>query len=70
MGEKVGAVVVPLPGANLDPREIQAFVKEHIADFNAPQYVCFRAEPLPRNPAGKVLKPALRNETQWGEEIR
>lgn len=70
MGEKVGAVVVPLPGANLDPREIRAFVKEHIADFNAPQYVCFRAEPLPRNPAGKVLKPALRNETQWGEEIR
>lgn len=70
MGEKVGAVVVPLPGVELEPRDLHAFVKEHIADFNAPQYVSFRSEPLPRNPAGKVLKPALRNEIQWGAEIR
>lgn len=70
MGEKVGAVVVPLPGVELDPRDIRAFVKERIADFNAPQYVCFRSDPLPRNPAGKVLKPALRAQTRWGAEIR
>ncbi len=70
MGEKVGAVVVPLPGTAPDPREIRAFVKEHIADYNAPQFVCFRSEPLPRNPAGKVLKPVLRNEIQWSEELR
>ena len=70
MGEKVGAVVVPLPGSEPDPREIRTFVKERIADYNAPQYVCFRSEPLPRNPAGKVLKPVLRNDTRWGEELR
>jgi acyl-CoA synthetase (AMP-forming)/AMP-acid ligase II len=70
MGEKVGAVVVPLPGAEPDPHEIHAFVKERIADYNAPQYVCFRSEPLPRNPAGKVLKPVLRDNTEWDEEIR
>jgi acyl-CoA synthetase (AMP-forming)/AMP-acid ligase II len=70
MGEKVGAVVVPLPGVELDAQGINAFVKERIADFNAPQYVCFRNEPLPRNPAGKVLKPVLREHTSWGEEIR
>lgn len=70
MGEKVGAVVVPLPGADLDPREIHTFVKERIADYNAPQYVSFRTEPLPRNPAGKVRKPALRGATVWGDEIR
>ncbi|HKV19467.1 MAG TPA: AMP-binding protein, partial [Mycobacterium sp.] len=70
MGEKVGAVVVPLPGAQADARGIRAFVKERIADYNAPQFVCFRSEPLPRNPAGKVLKPLLRSETRWGEEIR
>ncbi len=70
MGEKVGAVLVPKPWANLDPLEIQAFVKERIADYNTPQFVCFRSEPLPRNPAGKVLKPVLRNETQWSEELR
>ena len=70
MGEKVGAVVVPLPGAHADPREIHAFVKERIADYNAPQFVCLRSEPLPRNPAGKVLKSVLRGETRWSEEIR
>jgi acyl-CoA synthetase (AMP-forming)/AMP-acid ligase II len=70
MGEKVGAVVVPLPGAQVDPHEIHAFVKERIADYNAPQFVCFRGEPLPRNPAGKVLKSLLRKETRWSDEIR
>ena len=70
MGEKVGAVVVPRPGTEPDAQEIRAFAKERIADFKAPQYVCFRSEPLPRNPAGKVLKPVLRKDTQWGEEIR
>jgi acyl-CoA synthetase (AMP-forming)/AMP-acid ligase II len=70
MGEKVGAVVVAAPGTQPDPQEIAAFVKERIADYNAPQFVCFRGEPLPRNPAGKVVKPILRNEIQWGDEIR
>jgi long-chain acyl-CoA synthetase len=62
--------VVLSPGADVQPRELHAFVKEHIADFNAPQYVCIRSEPLPRNPAGKVLKPVLRDQTHWGAEIR
>jgi acyl-CoA synthetase (AMP-forming)/AMP-acid ligase II len=70
MGEKVGAVVVPLPGTEVQPRDLHAFVKDHIADFNAPQYVSIRSEPLPRNPAGKVLKPVLRDQVRWGEELR
>ncbi len=70
MGEKVGAVVVPQPGTEPDRREIHAFVKDHIADYNAPQYVSFRSEPLPRNPAGKVLKQVLRDEIRWGEQLR
>jgi long-chain acyl-CoA synthetase len=70
MGEKVGAVVVPLPGTEPDPQDIRSFVKERIADYNAPQFFCFRGEPLPRNPAGKVLKPLLRKDTQWSDELR
>ena len=27
-------------------------------------------EPLPRNPGGKVLKPVLRKETEWGQPLR
>jgi long-chain acyl-CoA synthetase len=29
-----------------------------------------RNELLPRNPGGKVLKPVLRKELEWGEPIR
>ncbi|MDQ1425489.1 MAG: long-chain acyl-CoA synthetase, partial [Acidimicrobiaceae bacterium] len=70
MGEKVGAVVVAQPGTEIDPAELRAWTKEHIADFKVPQFICVRAEPLPRNPGGKVLKPVLRKETEWGEQLR
>jgi long-chain acyl-CoA synthetase len=65
MGEKVGAVVVPLPGADLDPQQLLVFAKERLADFKVPQYVSVRTDPLPRNPGGKVLKPPLREQTEW-----
>ena len=32
------------------------------ADFKVPAYVELRDEPLPRNPAGKVLKAQLRGD--------
>jgi long-chain acyl-CoA synthetase len=70
MGEKVGAVVVPNPGAELDPADLVAFARESLADFKVPQYVVLRADPLPRNPGGKVLKPVLRKETEWGDPLR
>ena len=65
MGEKVGAVVVPLPGRTLDAADLVSFAREHLADFKVPQYVVVRSEPLPRNPGGKVLKPSLREGTDW-----
>jgi acyl-CoA synthetase (AMP-forming)/AMP-acid ligase II len=70
MGEKVGAVVVPRPGMTVDPVELAKFGAESLADFKVPQYVALRAEPLPRNPGGKVLKPQLRKDTEWGEPLR
>jgi acyl-CoA synthetase (AMP-forming)/AMP-acid ligase II len=70
MGEKVGAIVVPAPGQSLEPQEIVAFARKHLADFKVPEYVALRKDPLPRNPGGKVLKPALRQQTQWGKPVR
>jgi acyl-CoA synthetase (AMP-forming)/AMP-acid ligase II len=71
MGEKVGAVVVPKPGvAPPTPKEIADFARQRIADFKVPQYVVIRPAPLPRNPGGKVLKPLLRDETEWGSALR
>ncbi|MBI5088459.1 MAG: AMP-binding protein [Actinobacteria bacterium] len=70
MGEKVGAVIVPRPGTSLDPAEVRAFAQSKIADFKVPQCIAVRADPLPRNAGGKVLKPVLRKETEWGDQLR
>ncbi len=69
MGEKVGAVIVARPGFEPDAKEIRDFARERIADFKVPQFITFRADPLPRNAGGKVLKPALRKETEWGDQL-
>src|SRR6202035_3526815 len=63
MGEKVGAVIVPLAGGELDIDELLNHCRSRLADFKVPQYVAVREDPLPRNPAGKVLKAQLREET-------
>ena len=70
MGEKVGAVVVPTPGTSLDRDAVLAHARAHLADFKVPQYLAVRTDVLPRNPGGKVLKPVLRKETQWGDPLR
>lgn len=70
MGEKVGAVIVPRPGAEADAADVIAFARKHLADFKVPQYISIRTQPLPRNPGGKILKPVLRKETEWGKPVR
>lgn len=69
MGEKVGAVLVPAAGGDLDLAAVLDHLRARIADFKVPQYVAVRPEPLPRNPGGKILKPALRTGTRW-EAVR
>jgi len=66
MGEKVGAVLVPKPGEQIDVDAVLSYARERLADFKVPQFVAVRSEVLPRNPGGKILKPALRKETEWG----
>jgi acyl-CoA synthetase (AMP-forming)/AMP-acid ligase II len=53
MGEKVGAVVVPRPGQDLDPRALADFATKSLADFKVPQYVAVRADPLPHKPEAR-----------------
>ncbi len=62
LGEEVGAIVVLRPGTEVDAEELARFVRERLAAFNVPKRFWFRSEPLPRNPAGKVLKRELRTE--------
>ena len=70
MGEKVGAVIVPAAGAQLDVDAVIAYCRANLADFKVPQYVALSDEPLPRNPSGKLLKKQLRDETDWGKPLR
>ena len=59
-GEQVMAYIVLNPGDKLSVDEILDFCDEHLADFKVPKYVEF-IDALPRNPAGKVNKRALRS---------
>ena len=58
-GERVVAVLQPLPGVSLDAGEVQAFVKERIGSVKAPKQVEVWTD-LPRSKIGKVLKPDIR----------
>jgi long-chain acyl-CoA synthetase len=60
LGEEVKAVVQLRPGATTTAEELQEFCRGQLANFKVPEYVEIRTEPLPRNPAGKVLKNLLR----------
>ncbi len=60
LGERVKAVVCRRPGSTLTAGDVRAHVAARLASFKVPEIVDFRDHPLPRNPAGKVLKNALR----------
>jgi long-chain acyl-CoA synthetase len=62
LGEEVGAVVVLRPGFKVGAEELSTHVRNRLAGFMVPSHFWFRDEPLPRNPAGKVLKRQLRDE--------
>ena len=70
LGHEVKAVVVPLPGVDLDPDELAAFCGETLAYFKVPSVWQIRNEPLPRNATGKVVKAVLMNDAdlQFAEE--
>jgi acyl-CoA synthetase (AMP-forming)/AMP-acid ligase II len=69
LGEKVGAVVVPVPGAEFEPEKVVSYLRERLADFKVPQFFAVATEPLPRNPGGKILKRQLRENTKWGDPV-
>jgi acyl-CoA synthetase (AMP-forming)/AMP-acid ligase II len=58
-GEMVHATIVLAPGTALDPDDIKAFGKEHLASYKVPRSVDFIDE-LPRTGSGKILKRQLR----------
>ncbi len=65
-GESVKAIVVA--ATEVDPDDIIAFCRRHLAGYKCPRSVDFVAS-LPRNASGKILKNALR-EPYWHDRPR
>jgi steroid-24-oyl-CoA synthetase len=66
-GQAVGATVVPVPGATVDPEELRSWAATTLAGFKVPTMWDIRADPLPRNAAGKVVKGALTGERDFAQ---
>jgi len=60
-GEVGVAVVIPRPGARLDPEQILGTLKSQLANFKIPKR-CYVVDELPRNTMGKVQKNLLRDQ--------
>jgi len=62
LGEEVVAVVQVRSGSHVTEEDLRHHVAQHLAAFKVPVHIELRAEPLPRNPNGKILKAKLREE--------
>jgi long-chain acyl-CoA synthetase len=61
LGEEVAAVVRLRDGSSANTEQLRAYLASRIAPFKVPSWIWLTDEPLPRNPAGKVLKQDLKN---------
>ena len=59
-GERVKAIVRRIEGSAIDENEVRRYADVRLANFKVPEFVEFTDKPLPRNPAGKILKNVLR----------
>ena len=66
-GERVVAWVVPEPGAELNPADLRAFLKQHLAGYKVPREYRF-VDALPLNFLGKVRRVALRERVAATQE--
>ncbi|MAY39327.1 MULTISPECIES: class I adenylate-forming enzyme family protein [Spongiibacter] len=62
LGESVAVLLRLNNGKVLSEDEVRNFLAKHLAAFKLPKYIEFASAPLPRNPAGKVLKKDIKAE--------
>ena len=68
LGEKVKAIVRKRRRlATSTSCKVKAHVAQHLAKFKVPEIVEFIEDPLPRNPAGKIMKNLLRRPAKAGK---
>ena len=61
LGERVHAFVYAA-GTAVDEAKLKALCTQRLSDYKVPESFTIATEPLPRNPNGKVLKRALREQ--------
>ncbi|HEY9393238.1 MAG TPA: long-chain fatty acid--CoA ligase, partial [Nocardioides sp.] len=66
-GERVTAVILPRPGAEVDVAELKAYVKERLGAVKAPKQIEVWPD-LPRSKVGKVLKTEIKRSLVRGAE--
>ena len=64
LGEKVKAIVRRRPNSDIDELKVKQHVGQHLAKFKVPEIIEFTEDPLPRNPAGKIMKNVLRGSSK------
>lgn len=62
LGERVHVFVAAREGRSLDAEALRRFCAERLSDYKVPESYTLRADPLPRNANGKILKRHLREE--------
>ncbi|WP_222849597.1 class I adenylate-forming enzyme family protein [Trebonia kvetii] len=60
-GERIVAVIVPVPGSAPDPEDVRAFARARLRSSRTPDEVVFRGE-LPYTATGKLLRRELARE--------
>jgi O-succinylbenzoic acid--CoA ligase len=64
-GQRVHAVVVPEPAADLDVEKLDAWLRDRIAGFKRPRGYSLRTS-LPRTTSGKLQRARIRREIESG----
>lgn len=59
--DEVMVVVAPVPGEEIDPRDLAEFLIDSMPNFMVPRYIRILDE-LPKTPSAKVMKTELRSE--------
>lgn len=62
LGERVHVFIASKEGMVVSAEELSSFCAERLPDYKVPESFTLRAEPLPRNANGKLLKRELREQ--------
>jgi long-chain acyl-CoA synthetase len=67
-GETVAATLLPRAGFQIREEEILAHCRKRLARYKVPKYLRISSDPLPKTPAGKIMRRIMKEDLE--EEIK